>query len=258
MPLVHTPAVVLRTYRYSETSKVARLATRELGIQSAIAKGVFRPKSRFGAALEFLAEGEAQLYFRDSRELQTLAAFDVTNLRRTLAADLTRFTAAAALAEVMLKTAPPAPLAAAYDTFVAALDELAAAPPAAVDAAAVRGLWILFAELGFGPALDVCVRDGAPVGPALEPVPFSAAEGGVLCRRCAEDPETRLPPSDYEALLALNDRARALPSLDDSHAAAHRRLVARFVRYHLGAEVLTALDSWERQTWATLPSPAAS
>src|SRR5439155_456488 len=51
MALVTTPAVVLRTYPYSETSKIVRLATRDLGVQSAIAKGVLRPKSRFAAAL---------------------------------------------------------------------------------------------------------------------------------------------------------------------------------------------------------------
>src|SRR5207249_7232337 len=56
MALVTTPAVVLQTYRYSETSKVVRLATRELGVQSAIAKGALRPKSRFGAGLELLSE----------------------------------------------------------------------------------------------------------------------------------------------------------------------------------------------------------
>ena len=43
MSLVTTPAVVLQTYRYSETSKVVRLATRDLGVQSAIAKGALRP-----------------------------------------------------------------------------------------------------------------------------------------------------------------------------------------------------------------------
>jgi DNA repair protein RecO (recombination protein O) len=258
MPLVHTPAIVLRTYRYSETSKVARLATRELGVQSAIAKGVYRPKSRFGAALEFLAEGDAQLYFRESRELHTLAAFDVANLRRALAADLSRFAAAAALAEVMLKAAPPAPLPAAYDTLVAILDGLAGAAPEAVDAAAVRGLWILVAELGFGPSLETCARDGSPVTESAGPVVFSAAEGGVLCGRCApRDAPTRLPSADYQALCALADRAGELPPLDSSHAAAHRRLVARFVRYHVGVEALTALDSWERHAWAKLPSPVA-
>src|SRR2546425_578823 len=122
MALVTTPAVVLQTYRYSETSKVVRLATRELGVQSAMAKGVLRAKSPFGAGLELLSEGMAQLYFRETRELQTLGAFDVLNLRRDLAADVGRFAGATALAEVMLKMAPPAPLPPAYDTLTGALD----------------------------------------------------------------------------------------------------------------------------------------
>ncbi len=110
MTLVSTPAVVLRTYRYSETSKIVRLATRDYGVQSAIAKGVLRPRSPFGAALETLSEGVAQLYHKETRELQTLAAFDVIQLRRDLAGDLGRFAGAEALSEVMLKMAPPAPL----------------------------------------------------------------------------------------------------------------------------------------------------
>src|SRR2546422_5758758 len=41
------------------------------------AKGVLRAKSPFGAGLELLSEGMAQLYFRETRELHTLGAFDV-------------------------------------------------------------------------------------------------------------------------------------------------------------------------------------
>ncbi len=165
MALVTTPAVVLQTYRYSETSKVVRLATRELGVQSAIAKGALRPKSRFGAGLELLSEGSAQLYFRETRELHTLGAFDLANLRRDLAADVGRFAGATVLAEVMLKMAPPAPLPAAYDVFTAALDALAAASPDAIDAAGVRGIWLLLGVLGFEPSLGACVRDGTAIDP---------------------------------------------------------------------------------------------
>src|SRR5881398_200882 len=126
MSLVPTPAVVLQTYRYTATSKVVRLATRDLGVQSASAKGALRPKGRFGAGLELLSEGVAQLYFRETRELHTLGAFDLVTLRRDLAADVGRFAGATALAEVMLRMAPPAPLAPAYDTLVAGLDVLEA------------------------------------------------------------------------------------------------------------------------------------
>src|SRR5438046_6106263 len=97
MSLVTTPAVVLQTYRYSETSKVVRLATRDLGVQSVIAKGALRPKSRFGAGLELLSEGVGQLYFGETRELHSLGASDLVNLRRDLAGAVGRFAGAAAL-----------------------------------------------------------------------------------------------------------------------------------------------------------------
>src|SRR3989442_1453316 len=190
MALVTTPAVVLQTYRYSETSKVVRLATRELGVQSAMAKGVLRPKSPFGAGLELLSEGMAQLYFRETRELHTLGAFDVLTLRPDLAADVGRVAGATALAA------------------------------------------------------------------GTDPVAFSGGEGGVACSNCTPSPPlSRLPRQAYRDLLALNDARADLPRLDAPHAAAHRRLVARFVRYHFGEiGALSALDFWERHAWT--PTPA--
>ena len=263
MSLVMTPAVVLRTYRYSETSKVVRLATRDLGVQSAIAKGALRPKSRFGAGLELLSEGMAQLYHRDSRELQTLAAFDVEQLRRELALDLGRFAAAAALAELMVQLAPPAPLPAAYDALIVGLDALVRVPLEDIDAAGLRALWGLLGVLGFEPSLRRCVRDGTQVEADGAPVAFSTADGGVVCEAClATKPPatiTRLPPQAWRDLLNLLDPKTPLPPLDGAHAAAHRRLAARFVRHHLddrGDGTLPALAFWERRAWA--PPSAAS
>ena len=189
MSLVSTPAIVLRTYRYSETSKIVRLATRDYGVQSAIAKGVLRPRSPFGAALETLSEGVAQMYHKETRELQTLAAFDVVQLRRDLAGDLGRFAGAAALSEVMLKMAPPAPLPVAYEAFILGLDALVKAEPGQADAVAVRWLWLLVGVLGFAPQLDACVRDGNAV---TGTVAFSIADG-ECCARSA--PASSPPPS---------------------------------------------------------------
>src|SRR5215208_975821 len=102
MPLASTPAIVLSALRYSETSKIVRLATRDLGVQSAIAKGALRPKSRFGGALQLLSEGQAQYLAKEHRELHLLTAFDLGHLHVGLAADLARYATAAALAEVMI------------------------------------------------------------------------------------------------------------------------------------------------------------
>src|SRR3954463_8788205 len=107
MPLVSTSAIVLSALRYSESSKIVRLATREHGVQSAIAKGALRPKSRFGGALQLLSEGQAQYLTKEHRELHVLTAFDLVHLHVGLAAHLARYATAMALAEVMLHFAPP-------------------------------------------------------------------------------------------------------------------------------------------------------
>jgi recombinational DNA repair protein (RecF pathway) len=204
----------------------------------------------------------AQLYHKETRELQTLAAFDVVQLRRGLADDIGRFAGAAALSEVMLKMAPPAPLPAAYQTLIVALDALVRADAGQSDAVAVRWLWLLVGVLGFAPQLETCVRDGNGVSGS---VAFNIAEGGVLCAKCAgQKPPTKLPSQAYRDLVALNDEKAPLPVLDAAHAAAHRRLIARFIRHHLdearhnGKEPQSsAIDLWERGAWV-LPVPPST
>lgn len=248
-----TRAIVLQSWRYSETSKIVRLATRELGVQSAIAKGALRPRSRFAAGLESLSEGIAHLYHRETRDLQILGAFDLIDLRRGLARDVGRFAGAAALAEIVLRMAPAAPLPAVYDALVAGCDALVRTPDDRIDAAALRAVWAVLGALGFEPSLARCARDGTAIdADAAAAVVFSVGEGGVLCERCgAATQATRLPSRAYRDLLALNDPQAELPALDDSHAAAHRRLVSRFIRHHYGETGgLNALDFWTRRPWA--------
>lgn len=250
MSLVSTQAIVLSAVRYSETSKIVRLATRSSGVQSAIAKGALRPRSRFGAALQLLSEGHAHLLTKENRELHTLTAFDLTRLHAGLAADLSRYAAASVLAEVMLRFAPPDPHPESFDLLLDALGSLESAPAPAVEALGLRLLWQLVSVLGFAPSLDACVHDGA-VLPADGALPFSAREGGALCAACAaRHGATELPARSRSDLVALLAPDAPLPALDARHAAAHRRLLARYIRYHLaeGAE-LPALDFWIRRPW---------
>lgn len=250
MPQVSTPAIVLSTFRYSETSKIVRLATRDHGVQSAIAKGALRPRSRFGAALQLLSEGQAHLLLKEHRELHTLAAFDLSRLHVGLAADLERYAVACALAEVMLRFAPPDPHPDSFDLLQHALEELESAPGPSVQSLGYRLLWQLVSVLGFAPSLEACVIDGTPL-PQSGPLPFSTRDGGAVCPACASrHGATQLPEQARTDLLALLDPDSDLPVLDSKHGAAHRRLLARYIRYHLaeGAE-LPALEFWTQQPW---------
>lgn len=251
MPPLDTPATILSTLPYGETSKIARLATEELGVVSVIAKGARRPRSRFGAALQVLSDGTATILPARHSDLHTLTRFDLVNVRAGLARSVDRFAIASALGELMLRCAPHHGPPDTYAFFRHALDLLDAAPPDAVDVLGLRMLWGLVQQLGFAPSLDCCVRDGSPVtepGPAA----FSAALGGVLCPACARSQEaTRLPADDRRDLRALIHGEEDLPLLDRRHQAAHRRLLDRYVRHHVaeGAE-LPALAFWLDQSWS--------
>jgi DNA repair protein RecO (recombination protein O) len=250
MPVVSTPAVVLSTLRYSETSKIVRLATREFGVQSVIAKGALRPRSRFGAALQLLSEGQAQFVLKESRELHLLTAFDLRRLHAGLAEDLERYAVACALAEVMLHFAPPDPHPDSFDLLLQALAELESAPAVAAEPLGFRLLWQMVSVLGFEPSLDACVIDGT-VLPATGPLPFSTREGGALCQTCAsQHGATQLPEDAREGLQALLDSTAELPHFDEKHGAAHRRLLGRYIRYHLGEGAeLPALEFWAQRPW---------
>lgn len=70
--IVETDAVVLQTRKYSESSKIVELFTKEFGKISVIAKGAYSPKSKFGGCLEPLAITHISLYKKTSTDLYLL------------------------------------------------------------------------------------------------------------------------------------------------------------------------------------------
>jgi DNA repair protein RecO (recombination protein O) len=64
MPIRHSEAIVLRTYRVGEADKVVVFLTREHGKIQGLAKGARRPRSRFGGSLEIGTELELTFFER--------------------------------------------------------------------------------------------------------------------------------------------------------------------------------------------------
>lgn len=247
MPPVVTAAIVLQTLNYSESSRILRLATREAGVQSVLARGARSSQRRFGSAVDLFAEGEAQFEVRTGRDLHTLARFDVVRSRFALGTSLPRFEGASALTDVMLRTAAddgtPAD---AFDALREGLDAIATAADAT--AASLEAIWRLLSTLGFTPALDACVACDRELDRGLE-VHFSAEAGGVLCAHCASPvPSRRLPSSARDQLRAWverGDEQPQSPALDAATCMAHQRLLRIFVHAHLtDGRPLRAFDAW--------------
>jgi len=244
--IVTTPAMVLSAMRYGETSKIVRLATPGHGVVSAIAKGASRPRSRFGASLQVMSVGQAHLLFSQRRDLHTLTGFELAALPVQLTEEVSRFSAAAAMAELAIAVAAAEPNPGVFSTLVEAVASLERAAASDVPPVALRAIWQLIGVLGFAPELDRCVIDGREV-PADRPAAFSPADGGTLCESCARARDvTRLPAEARTDLRCLLNPDSPLPTIDPLHSAAHHRLLARYVRIHVaeGAR-LPALEFWE-------------
>jgi DNA repair protein RecO (recombination protein O) len=255
--LLSTDAIVLHAFNYSETSRILRLATREAGVQSVIAKGARRPRSRYGSALDLFAQGTAQLYLKEGRDLQTLSAFDVTRARPAIGADLGRFASASAVAELVLRFgATNEAHTSLFDALAGALDAVAAADAARASEAGLAGAWRLVAELGFAPSVDSCGVCHAPIA-AEHDLPFSHAAGGVLCTACARQyPGGRSLPPSARACIAAWSSARRVDALAPREARAHQRLLREFLQQHLtDGRALRAFDAWEHGAWSEIEAP---
>lgn len=228
MALLPTDAIVLQSFAYGETSRIVRLLTRSIGVQSAIAKGATRARSQY-ALMEPFAEGMASIYVRESRDLQTLGGFDLTRSRQGLGSDLTRFASASLVAELVMRTGSEEAQPELFEAVSGGLDRLLDAPAGQVEVTALAVAWHVVSVLGFGPELDSCIGCGEGVE-ADRAVAFDYAAGGIRCDECAAGlPGRPLPP---HARRALGSYIRGEPAPAEV-TEGHWRLLARYLQHHV-------------------------
>ena len=81
-----TQAVVLRSFRLGEADRVLHLYTLDRGRVGAVAKGIRKTKSRFGARLEPLSHVDLMLH-QVGGELQTVTGVDLLDSHRAARED---------------------------------------------------------------------------------------------------------------------------------------------------------------------------
>lgn len=168
--------VVLRTYKLGEADRIVVLLTEHHGKVRAVAKGVRKTKSKFGARLEPMSH--VQLLLSEGRELDIVSQAESIGSLAPLVADLDHLTSGIAVLEaadqMALEREPNPHL---YRMVVGALATIAERGGSLVVPAFY---WKLLAADGVRPELDACVRcgEGGPL------VAFDPDQGGTLCRAC--------------------------------------------------------------------------
>ncbi len=249
MSLLTTDAIVLHAVPYLESSRILRLATREAGVLSVVARGARSSKKRFGSGVDLFAEGQAQILVKPGRDLHALTAFDVTRSRAGLATDLGRFTAASALVECVMRVVHDEAAPRVYHGVATGLDAIAESSEADTVALTLGVFWRLVSEVGFMPSLDRCAECHAEIAPEAD-ARFSHTSGGVLCPRCAKmAPFGRRLPA--VARQTITDWLRGeQPVVEPADCRAHQRLLREFITQHLpDSRELRAFGVWEQGRW---------
>ena len=180
MSLFRDNGVVLRTYRLGEADKIVVFLTERHGKVRAVAKGIRKTTSKFGARLEPLTHVDLLLW-QGRSELDIVNQAEVLDSFRQTREDLSRLPRGLALLEVADQLAQerhPDPRL--YSMLVGALRALSNLDADPTLLAPSFFLKALVLE-GAGPVLTECATCGEPDG-AVELVAFDLAAGGTLCR----------------------------------------------------------------------------
>jgi DNA repair protein RecO (recombination protein O) len=194
--LYRDSAVVLRTYKMGEADRIVVLLTEHHGKVRAVAKGVRRTSSKFGARLEPLSN-VALLIWRGRGELDIVNQAEVIDHFRPVREELSRMTQGLSMLESVDQLAQEAhPDPRLYTMLVGALRALSdpALEPALVPAAFFLKALVLE---GASPVLEGCASCGRP-DTEVELIAFDLVEGGALCRGCR-----RGRPMSEDALILM-------------------------------------------------------
>jgi len=229
--LYRDEGVVLRTIKLGEADRIVTVFTQGHGKIRAVAKGVRKTTSKFGARLEPTSLIAIQCY--QGRELDIVTQAETLEANRALREEYALFTHAIPMLEAVDQVAQERePNPALYRMLTGALRTLAQERSALVTPAF---FWKLLSLEGFHPMLDDCARCGGEgEGRDADLVAFDLNEGGTVCRACARGGGRPLSPAALDVLRrmlggALNSVLAERPS-EATHEVEH--LGIRALEHH--------------------------
>ncbi len=248
MPSYHLRAVVLRKHKLGEADLILTLLAEDGRQVRAVAKGVRKTKSRFGARVEPLSVVSALMH--TGRSLDVVVEAEPLSPHARLRGDFDRYAAASVVADVLQKvTSEGDEQPVLFELTVKTLDVLETVPPTALPALLTAFLVKVSGMIGLMPSLRRCAVCACEASAGMV---FSPEAGGVVCPACggleggvAVGCEAR---EALEALLrARLDEVEDL-GLDPRAVEQAGSLMRSFVRHHVHArlrslEVLASLEA---------------
>jgi DNA repair protein RecO (recombination protein O) len=236
--LYRDDGIVLRTQKLGEADRIITILGRTSGRIRAVAKGVRRTKSRFGARLEPFTHVDLMLHTGRSLDIITQAEV-IRPYGQPLPGDYPRYTAGVAMLETAERFTPVEKEPALRQLLLLigglrALGNAEHAPGLVLDAFLLRSL----AVAGYAPALQECARCGAPesgvTGSGRRLPAFAVAAGGMVCASC-RPPGAASPAAPTVALMLalLSGDWDTADRSERRHRVECSGLVAAYLQWHL-------------------------
>ncbi|HEX2032255.1 MAG TPA: DNA repair protein RecO [Actinomycetota bacterium] len=229
MPLYREQGIVLGSVKLAEADKIVTILTQGSGKVRAVAKGIRRTQSRFGARLEPFTHVDLLLY--RGRNLDTVTQADILHPFRGLREDFSLFSAGETMLEAVDKVAEEhernVRLFLLLKQGLEALETRPADPAAVAESFLLR----LLNLSGFAPSLTACAVCGrTPVAR------FSASQGGAVCDECRDRDARRASPEALEwlaGLLTVDLAAAGEAAPPGPVRGEARALLYAFAEYHI-------------------------
>jgi len=180
--IVKTEGIVLKTFDFRETSRIATFFTRDFGKVKGILKGIRKDPKKFGSSIEKFSVNDIVYYQHRNSDLHLVSHCDMKDFFSGLRQDLERMTAASYASE-LIDTLMPAEEQnlEIYNLMQVFLKDLQTTGDISK---LVQTFQIKILSLsGFQPHLEACVRCSKNV--AQRPC-FSLRLGGLLCGGCKD------------------------------------------------------------------------
>jgi DNA repair protein RecO (recombination protein O) len=104
--IVKTEAVVLKTIKYGESSKIVTFFTRSHGKIAGIVKGARSLKKRYGSPIDILSYVTLVFYHKEGREVQTVSQCDTIHPFRHVPEDIEKISVGMTAAELIHRLTP--------------------------------------------------------------------------------------------------------------------------------------------------------
>lgn len=237
MTVVTTSGILLRSHPYSESSRVLRFLTPDLGIVGVLGRGTGRRSASRGHGPETFGEGRLTLVHHPGRDLHTLREYERSGAALGLGSDLRRFLGASLVAELLLAHALEQGDPALYGWVREVLEALQLRTVEELPGWILAAGWRTLSLLGFPPDLRLCVACGErhPDPEAVEEEAFErldVAAGGLRCPACGEG--GRFPRVGPTARRHLEALVEGTPPPRLPGASVHLAWLEAFTVHHLG------------------------